>query len=75
MYCFTFCGIKFLSLANNLLSTEKLLSTEAVVGWHQRGTLVFVDRKFIFLASIQDKKLEKLCKKAGKPKCNLKDKK
>ena len=38
-------------------------------------TLVFVDCKFIFLASVQDKELEKLCKKARKPKCNLKDKK
>ena len=35
---------------------------------------MFVDCKFIFLASIQDKELEKLCKKARKPKYNLKDK-
>ena len=41
----------------------------------ERGTLVFIDCKFIFLASIQDKKLEKLCKKTRKSKCNPKDKK
>ena len=64
----------FLSFANNLLSIKKLLSTEAIVGWRQRDTLVFVDCKFIFLAAIQDKKQEKLCKKTRKPKCNLKDK-
>jgi len=37
----------------------------------QKGTLVFMDCKFIFLATIQDKKLEKLCKKSQKSKCNL----